>query len=221
MATLYVMLVTVAHGLFPSADFPQVLGVNNTLRDKIAQRDDIEVVRETEADESDVSSPSASPKRLEAKQRFEKALEEAKKRREAAQARVKTRREEFKEKLETIKDERKQKAVENLDQKFSSINDKQVDHFNKVLSRLSQILAKIKDKGGETSEAEAAINEASEAVLVQAGNTYIIEIADEENLGENVSETVHNLRDDLKGVREKVRMAKEAVHEAFKSLRGV
>jgi hypothetical protein len=162
----------------------------------------------------------------EAKERRQEALENAKRLREEA-------REKFRLSLEEIKDERKHKIVENLDEHLAERNEKWVNHFNRVLSRLSQIIAKIKVKAGElagqgidvsavntqVSEAETAIAAAQEAVDAQALKTYSFEITDEDSLGEAVSETIGEFKDDIKAVWEKVRTARHEVVEAFVALK--
>ena len=162
----------------------------------------------------------------EAKDRSEEALEEAKKKREEA-------REEFKLKLQEIKDERKAKIVENLDGRLGKLNEKWIRHFNRVLSRLSQIIAKIKVRAEELAgegvdvsevnaqvlEAEAAIAEAQAAVDAQAAMVYTIEIGDEDSLGDAVSEALGEFKEDIKAVWEKVREARHQVVEALAALK--
>lgn len=162
----------------------------------------------------------------EAREARKEALEEAKRRRGEA-------RKEFKQRLEEIKDERKANIVENLDERLAERNEKWVNHFNRVLTRLNQIIAKIKARAEELAgqgtdvgevntqiaEAEAAIAAAQEAVNVQATQVYTIDITDEEGLGDDVSQTIGEFKDDIKAVWKKVREARKQVVEAFVALK--
>jgi hypothetical protein len=71
----------------------------------------------------------------------------------------------------------------------------------------------------QISEADAAIAAAQEAVNAQATKAYTIEITDEDSLGEAVSQTIGEFKDDIKEVWQKVRDARHEVVEAFVALR--
>ena len=127
------------------------------------------------------------------------------------------------------------RVVELLDLRTDKMLERWVEHWNKVLSRLTELLAKIESRtdkaetaGHDVStvraaiaEAEAAIADAQNAVNELAGKTFVIEITDEQNLGHNVSDTIHAVREDLLAVREKVRLARQAILDALHALQAI
>ncbi|OGM04010.1 hypothetical protein A3E15_01330 [Candidatus Woesebacteria bacterium RIFCSPHIGHO2_12_FULL_42_9] len=244
LATFFVGLVAFANSMAPQANLPQILGVR-----VLGEDDEVSTVSADvdDGEDEDVGERSRSElkKRLaqvneDRKDALEEirasrrvALEAAKKAREEALDEAKARREEFKEQLEELRDERKAKVVENIDERLAAINEKWINHFNKILGRLSEILTKIQGRADALAEdgvdvtevnsaiadAQAAIDAAQAAVDAQAGKVYIIGITGEENLGENVSEVIHELRADIAAVRELVKDARRSVHDAFKALK--
>ena len=225
LATFFVTLVLVANNIAPNSNLAKRLGI----------------VTSTGILSEETSTDSASPRStsrntLEETRRVRKdALQIIREERKKALEEAKTRREEFKNKVGEIRDQRKKEVVERIDENIGKHNEKWIEHWNKVLSRLSEILAKIKtrtdkaasegkdvtDVNSAISEADAAITAAQSALDAQAGKTYVIEITDEENLGENVSAVVRKFKTDIKGVQEKVKAARQAVHDAFKALKSI
>lgn len=156
-----------------------------------------------------VSSPSARIKEIR-----QENIQERKELREQT-------REEFKEKLEAIQDERKQAVVEKLATRFETNNDKWTLHWTNVLTRLTQILDKAKEKFGETeelTEAYASVASAQAIVDTQAAIEYTIEFDDEATLGANIKKLVSEFRADLKETLDAVKEARNSVKEAIKSL---
>ncbi|KKU02512.1 MAG: hypothetical protein UX99_C0007G0015 [Candidatus Amesbacteria bacterium GW2011_GWB1_47_26] len=130
-----------------------------------------------------------------------------------------TRREEFKQKLQTVKDERKKKIVERADAKLAEINKRRTDAMTRHLDKMSEILAKVKARGGDTTAAEAAVAEARSAVAAQAAKVYTITITTEDKLKINVGETMKALITDLRNLHEgKIVPARKAVSDAIKSI---
>lgn len=159
--------------------------------------------------------------REEAEEMREDAREELMARRQEAKDAMEARRLEFQEKVAQIRDERKQKVVGNLAERFSSINEKWTTHWNNVLTRLTEILAKIEARNDtlDTSDATAAIAEAQDAVNTQAGMVYEFEIDDEENLGQNVKSAIEAFHADLRETQAVVKAARDAVHQVFRQLK--
>lgn len=234
LAALFVAFVIAANNFSPSTNLPKLLGVN--IQNPAVLSEESTQSGTIDGDEV-VSSPSAtSGVRLkdarEARIRELERLREAKRK---AIEEMKTSRERFREKVRTLSDERKRGVIENIDETISKHNEKWVEHWNGVLSRLTEILAKIENKANELAslgkdvsevvtaitEAKAAISAAQAAVTAQAGKSYVITIEDEENLGENVSETVGEFKEDVKEVFERVKDAREAVTEAYKKLKEI
>ena len=244
LATFFVGLVAFANSMAPQANLPQVLGVKVLGEDNEVSTVSADV---DDGKDEDVGKRSRGElkrriaqvnedrkdalKEIRASRRA--ALEAAKKAREGAFEAAKTRREEFRQNLEDMKNERRASLLEKIDGRLAAINEKWVSHFNKILGRLSEILTKIQGRADELAQggvdvgdvnsaiadAQAAIDAAQAAVDAQAGKVYIVEIGDEENLGENVSEVIHELRADIAAVRELVKDARRSVHDAFKALK--
>lgn len=230
LAGVFVTLVTALSSVVPQANLPQVLGVAPTYYTSAVL---------SETDESTQSATNRFEKRSEAleaaKERRQEALEEAKLKRANALERAKDAREKFKTRLQTIKNERKQKTVEGIDQKIATHNTRWVNHWNEVLGRLREIVAKIQTNADRAEEngkdisgvenkigaANAAIESAQAAVNTQAGKTYTISITSENNLREDVQPVIEQFKEDVKTVLESVKTARKAVQEAFKSLRDI
>lgn len=242
LASLYVTLVLVVNSLFPSINLPHVLGVDLTSPSVLAEESSAESVVNIDTTSTGEARTNirqvvrAQGTSLEdARRAREEALVRMREAKEAAMEEAKTAREEFKERLRLIQDERKRQVVERIDTNMARFNEKWVEHWNKVLSRLREILAKIDSRVDKLAEAgkdvsdvksaiakaETAIDAAQAAINEQAGKTYVIEIGEEETLGENVSSVVKQFRDDIKGIIEKVKIARMAVRDAFLALKEV
>lgn len=171
----------------------------------------------------------------ELKEEREQVRIEIRERKEEASAAARLDREEFKERLAEIKNARKRLTVQRIDISLEAINNKWIDHWNRVLDRLSELLAKVESRadkaeaaGKDVSDvrdlivaAGAAIDAAQEEVNSQAENVYVIEIDEEENLGTGVSTAIKELKDDLGVVREAVKAAHDAVRDVLRELKGI
>lgn len=182
---------------------------------------------------------STAPRRVqdvkvkESVERFKNAREESQRKREefirSFQARKKEAESkrnqaqgEFRRKLAEISDERKQKIVENVDTRIVQVNSKWVEHWNNVLTRLSQIVAKIDERSDgsvDTVSAKNAIATAQNAVAAQAAKTYEIKIEGDETVGENTRATLKIFHEDLRKVHAQVKTAREEVVKALRELK--
>lgn len=161
-------------------------------------------------------------------QRREEFKEIIKNEREALANRIKEKREELKERLDKIKDERKKDIVERIDQSMDGLNDRMVKHFNQVLDKMEDILGRIGERADRATErgqdvsavrsamdeAIVAISSAREAIRVQAGKTYTINITDEATLRNKVGEARQLLHRDLSAVRDEVKAVHDAIRKA-------
>ncbi len=161
------------------------------------------------------------------------ALSEAK---DAAREERQEARDEFRARLAEIKNAQKRERLEHVGQMLDQINERWTAHFDNVLLRLSEILAKIGTRVDKLEEdgqdvtsvrdaitdAEAAIDAAQVVVVdTQAGNSYVIEITDEESLKDDVKSARDELHTDLTAARGEVKTARQAVHDAFQVLKDV
>jgi hypothetical protein len=120
--------------------------------------------------------------------------------------------------LQTIKDKNKKTAVENIDSKFISINNKYTNSYTVVLSNLQKILTNLSLKSTELAiskeeiaTSQAAIDDAKKIVENQTTKTYIITISTESMLKSDVKATVKQLRQDLKVMYDIVTKARKTV----------
>ena len=150
-------------------------------------------------------------------------------RRQETRDAIQTRREEFKQRLQELRDQRKRIVVERMDTRMASANKKATARFSAVLERIQSILNKIIEKAGllkakgvdttaldsATASAQIAIDNAKAVVASQSGMVYVMQIASESALRENVGSTVSELRLDLRDAHKAVVDAKQAVMKAM------
>lgn len=225
LAGIFVMVVTMANSLAPQANLEKVLGVNTQL----AQNTRLEV----QASIAPSLRPRVSQALLDAQTRRETVRENVQERLEAAKERVIQNRVRLQNQLQLIQDENKRRVVENIAERVEIRNEYWVMHWNNVLERLSEILAKIEDRadraqqaGLDTTdltqsirEAQTAISDAQTAVTNQASKVYSINITDETTLREDVQEVIGQYKADLETVQSAIRAARAAVQDCFEALR--
>lgn len=227
LASLFVSLVVAANAFVPQVDLADRLGVVQGQPDVLS-----------ETAESDLS--------IEARDRVRDAIRTAEERRTEAASRIQDKRretqdrltdkrEEFQERLSNLRDERKAQVLENVDRRLSSILTRWISHWNNVLSRLDQILAKVTTRAERLAQngvdvsvvnsaidsAEAAIARAQEQIDELAGKDYVFEVGEEASLGEDVRTFLASFKEDMRTVSEAVKSAREAVHQAIRSLNSV
>lgn len=146
-----------------------------------------------------------------------------------------TKRQEYKQRLSEIRDKKKAAILERIDNKITTLNKKHTDRFNKLLEKLTSILSRIETKaddiktdGVNVSTVDVAVQNAKDAIAVaqreiteQSGKDYVIEIDEENNLGSVVSSALNEFRKDMAIIRDSVKVARDAVFEAAKTLREV
>lgn len=122
-----------------------------------------------------------------------------------------------------IRDEKKQQILERISQQLNLINDRATKAMLKHLERLQTLLDKIKNRvpDVDTTAAQTKIDEAKAAVEIQATKEYVIEFSDETGLHAGASTAKQQLRADLKAVREKVRLARQAVVDVLKAAKAL
>jgi len=145
---------------------------------------------------------------------------------------IQARREEIKANVQAKLEEYKMRVVERIQTHLTNRNSRWVSHFDRVLERLGNILARIttrKDKfkagGVDTASVDAAIQKASDAIQLaqdavasQEAKTYQITITDASTARQDASEQVTQLRNDVESVRLLVQSARESVHSALMAL---
>jgi len=201
---------------------------------KEAERIREETKKEIE-DKRETTKQAMEQKREGLKQEIETKREELKDRleqkREELKDRIETKREELKQRLEKIKNETKKRVVEKIDKSLDALNERMTKHFISTLEKLEDVLARIgertsdaADKGIDVSSvdlaivaAQTAINEAKASVEAQAAKNYSLTISTEDKLKTDIGKTRQLLHEDLKVVYEKVKVARNAVHEAARA----
>lgn len=128
---------------------------------------------------------------------------------------------EFRERITQIRDEKKKQILEHISNQLQLINDRATKAMLIHLERLQALLDKIKTRKPETNitGAQTKIDEAKLAVEAQAAKEYIIEFKDETGLRVGASIAKTQFRADLKSVREKVRLARQAVVDLLQAVK--
>lgn len=129
-------------------------------------------------------------------------------------------RQQFNQNLSRIKDKRRQNILKNLDDRINNANINFTSKWNNSLDRLDMILNKVHENYPQVdiTSAQESIGMAKEAVAVQSEKSYILEIADEENLRQEALELLAEFRGDLAQVRSKVVEAREQVIEIARNI---
>lgn len=141
---------------------------------------------------------------------------------------IKAKREELRQRLTAISDEQKRKRVETIDARMDALNERMTEHFSLALEQLENILEKIAERAGEVAEkgdtgaavsvamtsAKTSLAISRTATVLQAGKTYTVMISAEDALRTDVGIARQALHDDLVMVRETVKNARDAVHDA-------
>lgn len=160
---------------------------------------------------------------------------EAETRRDVFEAKIQAKRATLKERLKNVNNADKVKVVERIDENIENLNDRIIKKYEAFLARLESVLARIADKtdevevdGVDVTAVRIAITAASEAIAsayvavdAQGVKVYELIVDTEDNLGEVVSAVRLQLRDDLKNIREIIRVAAVEVRKAGQALRGV
>jgi len=166
----------------------------------------------------------------EIKQKREDLKSEIKEKREEAKAAMESNREEFQTKLQALQDEKKAVIVKRVDTRLTERNQRITDRLIGHLDRISAILDKMEEKlvkiqDVDTSDVDGTIAAARDAVLnaqtiiaTQTGNTYVIELGDEDELKTVVQSTVDEFREDMRKAIDAVKVAHSASVEAAQSL---
>lgn len=123
------------------------------------------------------------------------------------------------EHLQQIRDANKQRIAELINERLEHIKNQAVRHFNNVLERLKKLLEKIKTRvpAVDITAAQTAIDTAQAAVDDLADNVYVIEFTEESGLRVGASSARTQLRADIKAVREKIRLARQAVIDVLQA----
>jgi len=146
-----------------------------------------------------------------------------------------TKRQEYKQRLSEIRDKKKSAILERIDNKITTLNKKHTDRFNKLLEKLTSILSRIEAKaddietdGVNVSTVDVAVQNAKDAIAIaqreiteQSEKENVIEIDEENNLGSVVSSALNEFRKDMAIIRDSVKVVRDAVFEAAKTLREV
>ncbi len=222
------------------ADEARELLKQNTGNLRGVAKEEIEVLRENLKVEAQklrdgVTSTSSVFKkevRDQIKDKRENLRDAISQKREELKEKVETERAELKAKLAKIRDERKKSVVEKIDNEIKKLNERMVDHFADVVSKLQKTLDRITERmdraasrGLDVSTVKTALSEADNAIAAaeaaikdQAAKTYTVSIKEEGTLKTDISEVRKQLNEDLRKVRDSVFAAREAVRKVAVAL---
>ena len=160
----------------------------------------------------ETATPAASP--------FKRIRQEI---REETREQIEARRQEFQESLAQIRDEKKKQILEHISNQLKLINDRTTKAMLNHVARLQALLDKIKSRtpAVDTTNAQAKIDEAKAAVEAQAAKAYVIEFNNESGLRVGASTAKTQMRADIKAVREKIRLARQAVVDTLKAAKSL
>jgi len=132
-------------------------------------------------------------------------------------------REEARIRIQSIRDEKKQQILEHISSQLTLINGRTTQAMLKHLEQIQALLNKIKVRmpAVDIAAAQTKINEAEAAVNAQAEKEYVIEFINESGLRVGASAAKTQFRADIKAVREKVRLARQAVVDVLKAAKAL
>lgn len=183
----------------------------------------------------DAAAGSRAAAKEAARARWEELKVAREARREEINARMQQRREQIKAKVEGMRDERRKRIVERVQARLGTINERRMEHFDRVLERLSAILDKIasrtekaKAKGKDVAAIESAIasartaiSTAQSAVDEQRTKTYQITVTDDGTARGEVEGVIKQLHADMKAVYDTVVAARQAVQSVFQQIKTI
>ncbi|MBI1864072.1 hypothetical protein HYS03_02585 [Candidatus Woesebacteria bacterium] len=258
LAAIFVSIITFANTLAPTANLPKVLGVQIAEKGSDSSEStsgssnsgSTSTNNDSRGGDSHESSNSQVNTQLlrkvegtkeikDIRDDFKSKMMELEQEHKASQSAFLEKRKEieteFKNKLETIKDEHKKEVVTTIDQNISNHNQNWAQHWDEVLTRLTNILDKIKSRrdkaqaaGNDVTSVNAAIVNAESAIAAaqasinnQSTKTYSINITTDDKLGPAVSSTVQSFKTDVKSVIDAINAARRAIQDAIKALQTI
>lgn len=238
-----VAVVLAALSVYSSNPTTNVLGENDSLDTQVSQSATPKpsptvspsLTAEDEDSDDVVSSPKPSekPSRLEnVRERRLETANKLKQIREQARLKYQEIKDEFRKKLEGIKDEKKQTTAQNIYDRLVSLNDKWVNQWNDILTKINELLAKATSRADKLASdgkdvtavrsaitaAQSAIDTAQSAVNTQAAKTYTITVTTDERLGSAVKTVITSFHSDVKAVIEKMQTARQSVAAVLAAL---
>ncbi len=139
---------------------------------------------------------------------------------------------EIKKDLRKVKSAEKKNTVDKISEELIALNNRKLEQFEKSLKQLESVLSRTLEKaekraqkGFNIDNVKAAVDAARveiaasrTAIEAQKSKTYKIDAVADDKLKEAVKKVRKTLHADLKIVQDSVKKAREAVHEATKTL---
>lgn len=176
-------------------------------------------------------------------QQRQQALQELEKQKQAFQQQIQQKRTEIQQQIEQkrtvlkeevakIKNQKKQDILSRVYESINELNKRMTDQFQKALDQLSDVLLRIqtradtaKANGKDVSAVQAAIAKATDAitaaktaVTAQTGKVYSFQIRSDATFKKDVGQARQTLHADLVKVRDALKAARDAVHQAAVAL---
>jgi hypothetical protein len=137
-------------------------------------------------------------------------------------------------KLQKFKDKNKARRVENINENLNTVNIKVTSQMQQNLTKISEIVAKLKawvteqEAAGKDVAAmkstvaniESEWMSANTAVTTQAGNDYTVVVNTETTVKDDVKATRNDLRGDLKALHDKIISVRQSLVSTFSSWKG-
>lgn len=233
LASLFVGLVALINAAFPQANIPAVLGVNVENQDAVSQ---LKEFYESRMDKNATESAEIKKDSIQrAKEERQLKIDQFFRRQEGVQQDIREYRGDFGESLNGVAVSVDKEVLERIAVNLNAVNQRWVQRWMNVLSRLSAILAKVESRNkklqaegadvSSTNEAiettKIAIDEAQDKLDEQVMKIYKIDLNENENLQGNTDEAVKDLNRDLADTKQSILDAKDAVTEAISHVRKV
>ena len=208
-----------------STSSPQATPTRTPLRQ---QREEIRIMRKDVKEEMKERRQMTKEEMGNMRKEFQDKVREM---RAGLKASITAKRDQLKQDLRKIRDERKKQVVERIDKQLDELNERMTNHFVNMLEKLDKALERIDERTDRAEEksinvvsvrtaieaAHKAITDARAAVEAQAAKTYKVAVNTEAKLKVDVGKARQALHNDLKVLREKVKMVRDAVHEAARA----
>lgn len=168
------------------------------------------------------------------KERLEMRRKTARERMEKMKELMEKRKEEFREKLKEINDQRKREIVERISKRLNELNQRRakvlevlIERLEKLFSKIEIAIQKIEEAGRDVSSAKAKLEALkqdlagfAEKVEEQKNKEYVIEIKDEENLGQTVGFAYQSLISDYKALHQEFINIRRKLKDVMVELKG-
>ena len=168
----------------------------------------------------DATSPATTRKTI-IQEKIDVKKEAVTQRIENLKDKMATREAALKARLDKFKDKKKAETADRVNTNLNMINKNQTEQMQKLLDKMSSILARVETNNGSSSsisDAKSSIASASAAVKTQGTKDYTLTITSETTAKTDIQKIRTQLMTDLKTVKQMVITAKQSVANAIRTV---